>query len=71
MTGRALLGLIALAPALLGGFAPARAEVVTVALCSGRSIEMPLRRPPDGPGPEGPCYAKACHVGQSRKRGCR
>ena len=65
MRMRALFGLAAILPAALGLAAPARA--VTTVLCSGRTVELPV--PLRDPQPDTPCCAKACHTGQSRKRG--
>ncbi|HMO69220.1 MAG TPA: hypothetical protein PKD92_07860 [Novosphingobium sp.] len=63
----ALFGLLALGPAISGP-APARAEVLMLALCGGGVVSLPLA-PASAPGvPQGPCCAKGCHSSSSRKR---
>lgn len=67
----ALFGLIALAPAAVGAAPLAAPASETVLLCIGdglnHSVSIPLA--PKVPGKDqGPCCAKGCHSGQSRKR---
>lgn len=63
----ALFGLVALGLAMSGP-APARAEVLVLALCGGGMVSLPLA-PASPPGePQGPCCAKGCHGPSSRKR---
>lgn len=63
-----LLGTLALLPAMLG---PLQAEARSIAapLCGGGLMNIPAA-PVDGPPgpPQGPCCAKGCHAGSSRKR---
>jgi hypothetical protein len=68
MSMRAILGLVAMLPAAFNPSPPARAQAVTVALCSGGTIEIPVNQGPQGPAEDAPCCVKACHTGQSRKR---
>lgn len=63
-----LFGLTALLPAALNAATPAADHALSVALCSGGTITLPV-----GPAPregEG-CCTKACHTGCSRKRSNR
>ena len=60
-----VLGLIALLPAAVGA-APVRG-VLTVAVCGGGAVAVPLGHQ-DIPGAEQPgCCAKGCHTGARRK----
>ena len=68
MKARALFALLAILPAAFSAAIPARAHGLTVVLCSGRTIELPVNRMPGAPADDTPCCAKACHTGQSRKR---
>ncbi|WP_232492818.1 hypothetical protein [Novosphingobium kaempferiae] len=64
----ALFGALALVPAMVG---PLRAEAreLSVALCGGAAMTLPVptRDAPPGP-PQGPCCAKGCHADSKRKR---
>lgn len=63
---RLLFALSALLPMAAGPMQP-EARAMTVELCSGVKIVIPL----DGTGPdepERPCHDKACHAGTCRKR---
>jgi len=59
----ALMALAALAPAMIGPL-PARAGSIVVALCGGGTTSVPIA-PQGAPGP---CCAKGCRNGASRKR---
>jgi hypothetical protein len=58
---------LALFPAMAGPL-EAEARGVAVPLCGGSSISLPMG--PEGPPgpPQGPCCAKGCKNGSSRKR---
>lgn len=63
-----LLAAISLVPAMTGPLGVAPAREAMIALCGGGAISIPLD---DAPAPgegNGPCCAKGCHSGQSRKR---
>lgn len=64
----ALLGTLALLPAMIGPLA-AEAHTLVAPLCGGGTMMIPAV-PADGPPgpPQGPCCAKGCHTGSSRKR---
>lgn len=67
----ALISLAALAPAMIGPLpapANASASAIVVALCGAGTVSIPVG--PEGvPGPtQGPCCAKGCRSGASRKR---
>ena len=58
-------GIAAMIPVLTGPL-PAPENALTVALCNGGSIEIPLGdRDGDAPAP---CEAKGCHAGNCRKQ---
>lgn len=63
----ALLGTLALVPAMVGPL-EAEARTLVAPLCNGGAMAIPAV--PDGPPgpPQGPCCAKGCHAGSSRKR---
>lgn len=68
-------GLVALIPAALNVSAAASAATLTMPLCTGdgqvRLVEVPLEQAP-GPGKnQGPCCAKGCHAGGSRKKAAK
>lgn len=74
MKSRAMLALVALLPAALF-VPPAGAATIGMALCTGdgqvHTVRVPVG-PEQPPGNEqGPCCAKGCHAGSSRKRGAR
>lgn len=63
-----IFGLTALLPAALNAAVPASGRALSVALCNGGSITLPLgpeQRDDEGSG------TKACHAGCSRKRSNR
>ena len=64
----ALLGGLTLLPAMIGPL-EAEARGLIVPLCGGGVLTSP-GGPADGPPgpPQGPCCAKGCHSGSSRKR---
>ncbi|MCJ2180463.1 hypothetical protein [Novosphingobium album (ex Hu et al. 2023)] len=64
----ALLGTLALLPAMIGPL-EAEARSIIAPLCGGGAVTIPAG-PTDAPsGPvQGPCCAKGCHTGSSRKR---
>ena len=63
----ALFGTLTLLPAMIGPL-EAEARGLMAPLCNGGTVSIPTL--PDGPaGPQqGPCCAKGCHAGSSRKR---
>jgi len=63
----ALFAALALLPAMIGPL-EAEARALVAPLCGGGAVSIPVA--PDGPpGPvQGPCCAKGCHTGSSRKR---
>lgn len=68
MSGRlSLFAALALLPAMVGPL-PAAAQSLTVALCNGGSLTIPAGGSAPLGGSQGPCCAKGCHSGQSRKR---
>lgn len=60
--------LIVLAPLAFGPAPPTtqRSTAISVALCDGGSITIPLGRDAPAPGPE-PCKIAACHAGCLRE----
>ncbi|WP_067738438.1 hypothetical protein [Novosphingobium naphthalenivorans] len=64
----AVLGTLALLPAMIGPL-EAEARGIIAPLCGGGVVTIPAA-PTDGPPgpPQGPCCAKGCHTGSSRKR---
>lgn len=64
----ALLGTLALLPAMIGPL-EAQAHDLVAPLCNGGVTTIP-GGPSDGPPgpPQGPCCAKGCHAGSTRKR---
>ncbi|HKR93016.1 hypothetical protein [Novosphingobium sp.] len=64
----ALLGALALFPAMIGPL-QAEARGMVAPLCGGGFVNVPAGSPDQPPGPpQGPCCAKGCHTGSSRKR---
>jgi len=63
-----LLALGALAPAALGSAASATRDEMTLALCSGGSLTIPIGGGQNAPDEDGDGCAKGCHAGCSRKR---
>jgi len=64
----ASLGLVALFPLALGPL-PQESRSLTIALCSGGEISIPLGDGEDqGPGD---CHQKGCHGGSCRQKGKR
>lgn len=63
----ALFGALALLPAMIGPL-EAEARVLAAPLCNGGTVSLPTA--PEGPPSpsQGPCCAKGCHAGSSRKR---
>lgn len=63
----ALFGTLAMLPAMVGPL-QAQARGFAAPLCSGGTVSVPAA--PEGPPgpPQGPCCAKGCHSGYSRKR---
>lgn len=63
----ALFCTLALLPAMIGPL-EAEARVLAAPLCNGGTVTIPAA-PAGPPGPQqGPCCAKGCHAGSSRKR---
>lgn len=63
-----LLGGLALLPAMIGPL-EAEARNLIAPLCSGGTTIIPASSGDGPPGPpQGPCCAKGCHSGSSRKR---
>lgn len=70
MIGRrlALLGTLALIPAMIGPL-EAEASGIIAPLCGGGQLVIPVRGQDTPPGPvQGPCCAKGCQSGSSRKK---
>lgn len=64
----ALLGTLALLPAMIGPL-QAEARMLVAPLCGGGLLSIPTGGTDAPPGPpQGPCCAKGCHAGASRKR---
>lgn len=64
----ALLGTLALLPAMIGPL-EAEARDIVAPLCGGGVMNVPVGSSDQPPGPpQGPCCAKGCHSGSSRKR---
>ena len=64
----ALLGTLALLPAMIGPL-EAEARMLVAPLCDGGVVSIPVGQGDAPPGPpQGPCCAKGCHAGASRKR---
>lgn len=62
------LALAALVPAAVNPSLLLRAEEISVTLCGGGSVSIPLDNPL--PGSNGAaCCAKGCHTGEQRKKG--
>ena len=67
----ALFGLVAMVPAAVGATPFSAPSSQTVLLCIGDGLNHSITIPfsPNVPGKDqGPCCAKGCHSGQSRKR---
>lgn len=60
----ALFALTALLPAMIGPL-PQAERSITLGLCNGGSVSIPLPMRNDTPAP---CTQKGCHAGCSRKR---
>ncbi|NYH95558.1 hypothetical protein [Novosphingobium marinum] len=58
---------IALLPAMTGPLPVAAAQPLVAPLCSGGTVQIPIRAPTPGTS-EAPCCAKGCHSGSRRKR---
>ena len=59
---------LALLPAMVGPIVPqAQAGALSLALCGGGTLSIPLNSPAPANG-SSPCCAKGCHNGSSRKR---
>lgn len=64
----ALLGTLALLPAMIGPL-EAEARSIVTPLCGGALVTIPVAPTNAPPGPvQGPCCAKGCQSGSSRKR---
>lgn len=66
-----LFGLIAMLPAAVGAAPLTGPDSQTILLCTGDGLNHSITIPfgPKAPGKDqGPCCAKGCHSGQSRKR---
>lgn len=64
----ALMGYLALLPAMIGPL-QAEARGIIAPLCGGGFVTIPSSPADTPPGPaQGPCCAKGCHTGSSRKR---
>jgi len=63
-----LLALLALAPTAIGPL-PQPEDALTIALCSGRSVTIPLGDRNNEPEPD--CKSKACHAGSCREKSKR
>ena len=48
---------------------PSDEPALTVALCGGGTLSIPLGKSSDGQPPAPPCPQKGCHAGTCRKRG--
>ncbi len=64
----AALAVLAMVPAMIGPLPAARAGSLTVALCGGGAVSIPLETPPMPGSGSAPCCAKGCHNPGSRKR---
>lgn len=61
--------LAALVPAMTGPVAAETGGEMTIRLCNGGMVSIPLDDAPSAPGESNtPCCAKGCHSGQSRKK---
>lgn len=60
----ALFALAALVPAMIGPL-PQSERSITLGLCNGGAVSIPLPARKDTPAP---CAQKGCHAGCSRKR---
>lgn len=64
----AVLGTLALLPAMIGPL-EAEARTILAPLCGGGFTSIPAAPGDAPPGPvQGPCCAKGCHSGSTRKR---
>jgi len=61
------LALAALVPVMVGPLPSAPGRTLTMHLCNGGTITIPLD---DGtPAPDGGCHPKGCHAGTCRQKG--
>ena len=67
MTGE-LIALLALVPIMTGPL-PTGEDAITMRLCGGGTISIPVER--DGEAPEPAPCSKACHAGNCRKRSAK
>jgi len=63
-----LLAALALIPAMVGPSGSGQARTMTIALCEGGSVTIPLGGSPSAPASRGACCEKGCHSASSRKR---
>lgn len=64
----ALFGTLAMVPAMIGPL-EAEARALAAPLCGGGMASIPVQPVDAPPGPQqGPCCAKGCQTGSSRKR---
>ena len=63
-----LFALLALVPTAIGPL-PQPEDALTIALCSGRSMTIPLGDKQNQPKPD--CHSKACHAGSCREKSKR
>jgi hypothetical protein len=63
----ALFAAVALLPVMAGPVEPGEEHVLSLALCGGGTLTVPVRGEPDDVPANTPC-AKGCHSGNCRKR---
>jgi hypothetical protein len=60
------LALAALLPVMIGPLPPPPGQTLTMQLCGGGTITIPVGG--DKPAPERDCHPKGCHAGTCRER---
>jgi hypothetical protein len=63
-----LFAALALIPAMIGPVQSSSIRTITVALCEGGTMAIPVGGSPSGPESKGACCEKGCHSSSSRKR---
>lgn len=63
-----LLAVLALLPAMTGPLPRGEAHAITIDLCQGGSLTIPLSGTPAEPERPALCCEKGCHGGSTRKR---